>query len=381
MSSKTSQKSEGARHPMNTTEKKRVLFVITKGTWGGAQRYVYDLATNLPRASFEPIVAFGSRGKLAEDLERADIETCEIPALGRDVTFVSDLKSFLQIFVLIKELNPDVVHVNSSKAAGIGALAARMAGVRRIVFTVHGWPFKERRNVLARALIYVASWCTSILSSHVIVVSSVDEREGKRMPLVGRRVRFVPIATATVQCVERERAWEMLRSLTTIPHDDALRIVTIAELTPNKGLRFGIDAVDGLLQRGVLSTYVIISDGEEFGRLKQYAGESGARGRVCFTGFVPDASRYLKAFDIFLLPSIKEGMPYVLLEAAEAGLPIVTTDAIDPSFAELYEAIRIVPSQNPSALTEAIIGMRGKSGRLTENATLGGMVRSTASLY
>src|SRR3989338_1237091 len=124
-------------------QKKRILYVITKATHGGAQKYVYDLATclagrqaNLPRDRFEPVVAYGSPGKLAADLKSAGIATRELPSLGRDVAFVSDVKSFFDIWRTIREIKPDVVHLNSSKAAALGALAARLAGIKKIIFTV-----------------------------------------------------------------------------------------------------------------------------------------------------------------------------------------------------------------------------------------------------
>ena len=67
--------------------RKKVLYLITKATRGGAQRYVYDLATNLPD-DFEPVVAYGQRGALVDRLGSAHIETREIPSLGRDIALV-----------------------------------------------------------------------------------------------------------------------------------------------------------------------------------------------------------------------------------------------------------------------------------------------------
>src|SRR3989344_6386881 len=163
---------------------KKVLYLITKATYGGAQRYVFDLATNLPKDAFEPIVAYGTHGKLAEDLSRANIQIVHLPSLTRDVAFLSDIKSFFEIYRCLKNMRPDVVHLNSSKAAGLGALAARMAGVRKIIFTVHGWPFKENRPYFLRFLIYLASWFTGLLSHSIIVVSKTDFEIGERLWLI-----------------------------------------------------------------------------------------------------------------------------------------------------------------------------------------------------
>lgn len=361
--------------------KKRVLFLITKGTWGGAQRYVFDLATALSRDRFESIVACGGGGKLRDDLERADIEVCDIPSLGRDIMLFSDIRSFLEIWKLIREIQPDVLHVNSSKAAGIGALAGRLAGVQRIVFTVHGWPFKEPRNVLARSFMYIVSWFTAILADITIVVSETDLREGKRMPFVGEKIRHIPIAGMTPDFLERTEAWNTVRSFAHIPDESALRIATIAELTPNKGIRIGIDTILELERRGLKCVYVVIGDGEEYGRLKQYVAEHGVADKVFFTGFIPEARRYLKAFDLFLLPSVKEGTPYVLLEAAAAPLPIVATTAVDISLAKQYPGITIVPPL-PHALAEAIMA-KPRDGHVAPAPLLKfeSMVESTSALY
>ena len=158
---------------------------------GGAQKYVYDLATNLPKSDFGVTVAYGERGKLAEELAAAKIETRQLPSLGRDVAVISDVKSFFAILKCIREIRPDVVHLNSSKAAALGALAARLAGVPNILFTAHGWPFKESRSVLAKVLIWKISWLTALLSHVVICVCDYDVRTAQRMPFVsGKAVRI-----------------------------------------------------------------------------------------------------------------------------------------------------------------------------------------------
>ena len=111
--------------------KKRVLFLITKGSWGGAQRYIFDLATHLPRNEFEAFVASGNQGKLTSDLLQETIRSIQIPSLSRDVALLSDVQSFFKILRLIKKMHPEVVHLNSSKAAALGALASRFCGVPR----------------------------------------------------------------------------------------------------------------------------------------------------------------------------------------------------------------------------------------------------------
>lgn len=356
---------------------KRVLYLITKATWGGAQRYVYDLATHLPRDIYEPFVAFGQKGKLSNDLNAVGIKTRHLTSLGRDVAIISDVKSFFEIWRAVREIRPDIVHLNSSKAAALGALAARLAGVPKIVFTVHGWPFKEDRSPLWKMFVYKVSWFTAFLSHAVIVVSKSDETRGQRMLFVGKKVHYIPIGIEPPQFLSRDEASSALHIVATTP-----RIVTIAELTPNKGIRYAIGAVALLKQRGIDVSYFVISDGEECAALGALANETGVSDRVHFLGFIANAARYLKAFDVFVLPSIKEGMPYVLLEASIAHLPIITTNTVDPVFQQLaFDDMMILPGDS-AALANAIVATLKENRERSELfSPISAMLEKTTELY
>lgn len=291
---------------------RKVLFVITKSNWGGAQRYVCDLATALPKDRFEASVAFGQSGLLVEKLGAARIAMYPILSLQRDVSAVADVRSFFELLHLFRAKRFDIVHLNSSKAAGVGVLAARLAGVPRIVFTAHGWPFWEQRNPISRALIYFFSWLTALLSHKVIVVSNYDLRVAQKMPFIAHKtVRIHNGIDLRMPFDHGER----IRAA--FPPD--VRITgTIGELTRNKNQIALIEEA-----RNNPGMHVaIVGEGEEHARLEERIREYGLTDRVKLFGFLP-AHEVLRGFDVFALPSIKEGLPYVLLEARAAGLPIV----------------------------------------------------------
>lgn len=295
-----------------TTNRRKVLYLVTKSNWGGAQRYVYDLVTNLPRDRFEPMVAFGQEGLLAKKLKERHIVTFSIEALQRDVSIVNDIKSFFEFRRLFRAQKPDVVHLNSSKAGGIGALAARFAGVPRVIFTAHGWPFWEQRNSISRGIIYFFSWLTALLSHQVIVVSDYDLTVAQKMPFVARK---------TVRIYNGIDLHVPLGSADVVRHSfpSGIRITgAIGELTKNKNQISLIEQA-----RKDPTMYVaIVGDGEDRPYLTKKIEEYGLKNRVRLFGFMP-ASEVLRGFDVFALPSLKEGLPYVLLEAKAAGLPIV----------------------------------------------------------
>ncbi|MBU6214280.1 glycosyltransferase [Patescibacteria group bacterium] len=291
---------------------KKILLVITKSNWGGAQRYVYDLATALSRKECTVGVAFGQPGRLAEELERAGMTTYPIRSLQRDISLAADVRSFFELLCLFRIQKPDVVHVNSSKAAGVGALAARIVRVPRIIFTVHGWPFMEKRNPVWRAFAYLGSWISALLAHTVIVVSKNDLRIGKRLPFCVRKMRLIYNG---VDLNPQLDSGERIRSA--FPR--GARITgSIGELTHNKNQIALIEQAraDPLLH------LAIVGEGEERAHLEAKIKAYGLENRVKLFGFLP-ANEVLRGFDVFALPSLKEGLPYVLLEARAAGLPIV----------------------------------------------------------
>jgi len=289
----------------------RILYVITKANWGGAQRYVYDLATAAQNKGFTVAVAHGAPGELVERLVAKRIPTFSIKGLGRDVSIFKDGTAFLSLLRIIHTYKPDVVHLNSSKVGGIGALAARLMGVPNIIFTDHGWAFTERRSFLVRILIWFVSWITALLAHHIIAVSNYELHITRRMPFCARKVvRIYNGIDLTMQFGSGKVIRDAFPANATI-------VGTIGELTKNKNHIALIEQA----KNNPTMCVAIVGEGELRAVLKQKIKEYNLESRVKLFGFMP-AAEVLKGFDVFALPSIKEALGYVILEARAAGLPI-----------------------------------------------------------
>ena len=305
--------------------KTKVLYIITKSNWGGAQRYVYDMAMGISKNGYEAVVALGGNGTLKEKLGGAGIRTITIPNLERNVNIFSEWKVFFDLLKIYRIERPNVIHLNSSKIGGLGALAGRFAKIKRIIFTVHGWAYKEDRNFISRKIIKFLSWLTIIFSHKTIAVSLDDYRTAPKL-FVKKKTRMIHNGISEIKFKEKSAARNELKKYAgmSIPKG-ALIIGTISELHKNRGLPFMIRAVHSLIKKGYNITFFIISDGEEKIRLERFIERLGLQDKVFLTGHIDKASEFLQGFDIFTLTSVKEGLPYVLLEAGLAGLPIVAT--------------------------------------------------------
>ena len=315
---------------MHNTKKTKILYVITKSNWGGAQRYVYNLATSLPD-NFEVSVALGGDGALKTKLESARIRVIPLPWLKRDVNFFADFFVFKHLITLFKTERPDIIHVNSSKIGGLGALAGRIAKVPKIIFTAHGWAFREERPEFQKVIIKFLSWLTILFSHKVITVSKRDEIEGNAMPFSRKKIVLINNGIEDLAFLSKESAREkILKSGQITPggveqlSDKTLWIGTIGELHTNKGHIFALEALAGWnTSHGFI--FCIIGEGEEQKALEDKARDLGIFSKIIFLGRREDATELLHAFDLFLCPSIKEGLPYAILEASVAKLPIIAS--------------------------------------------------------
>ncbi len=333
----------------------KILYVITKSNWGGAQRYVYDMAVAAKARGSQVLVAAGGEGELITRLTDAGISVRTITGLSRDISVGDELRAFNQLRKLFKEKRPDVVHLNSSKA-GLAALAARLSGVKRIVFTVHGWAWNEARPAWQKLIIRCIYWATLVLVDVAIAVSDTTRAQASGLPFVQKKFRVVHNGLSHISFLSRAEARKKL--LPGSPR--TFWIGTIAELHPVKGLDVLIEAFEHMTVDFPEAELVIIGEGEERGALERQMKIEGVSGRSHLVGQVANASETLSAFDMFVLPSRSEALGYVLLEAGLAGLPVVATNVggIPEIITDTVTGL-LVPPDNRELLTDAMEKLSG----------------------
>lgn len=302
-------------------KKTKVMYAITKGNWGGAQQYVYTLATSMPEDTYDVVVVCGEGQILEEKLKGKGIKVYKLDSMVRDVKIFKEWKAFLELLSIIKKESPDVLHLNSSKMGGLGGLAGRLARVPKILFTAHAWAFNESRPWIQKKIIMFLHWLTVIFSHTTLAVSRKTKKDIDSLPFMRDKVFVVHNGIGKVDHVTKKTAQSIITKKTgTKP--TPIMIGTVSELHKNKGLNFLIEAVKDLDEE--VSVY-IIGDGEEMNSLENKIEKLGLENKIYLTGRIEDAKTLLKAFDIFTLTSITEALPGVILEAGLASLPIVAT--------------------------------------------------------
>lgn len=367
---------------------KKLLYIVTQGEWGGAQRYIYDLAGSPEAQNWTINVAFGNGGvnDLGDKLKALGVKIWPIKWLQRPISPIADILAIFELWRLYRQVRPDVVHLNSSKAGVVGSLASflnKITGYRlpvtgyRVVYTAHGWVFNEPMSRLKKQFYLWAERFTARFKDKIICVSEFDRQvaiKNKIAPEEKLVTIHNGIDAGSMNFLPKNEAIKNLipDSKFQIPNSNIV-IGTIANFYPTKGLDYLIKAVRLLITDYRLPiTAIIIGDGELRPQLENLIAKYNLQNNVFLVGRKENALQYLKAFDIYVCSSVKEGFPYSILEAMAAGLSIVSASVGGiPEMIENEKDGLLVEPKNAEKLAMAIklfINNKDYGQRLAEQA-------------
>ena len=356
----------------------KILYGITKSNFGGAQRYVFDLAVAIKKQGHEVAVLCGGRGALVEHLAKAKIRVISLDELERDISIAQEFSSFFGIWKVLRRERPNVFHINSSKMGGLGALAGRLSGTRKVIFTTHGWAFNEPRPGYEKVIIKLFVWLTILFSHKTICVSEKTRRDVEGWPFIKNKLIVINNGIREFNLAPRT--------------DNSFTVGTTSELHRVKGLDILLLAWNKFVKKHK-AVLIIFNEGEERKNLQNMATNLGISDSVVFKGFVDNARSSLSGFDIFCMPSRSEAMPYGLLEAGLAGLPVIATSVGGiPEIIESGINGILIPAEDSEALMSSLIllaedeKLRKRLGAnlkasIQENFSLDKMVENTLQLY
>ncbi|OGG87179.1 hypothetical protein A3B87_03085 [Candidatus Kuenenbacteria bacterium RIFCSPHIGHO2_02_FULL_39_13] len=348
------------------SKKQKILYLATLAEWGGAQTYIFDLATSL-RNKYDILVALGGKqnGELIKRLTKLNIPVYYLENLQRSVNFYRDWLAFWNIVKLLKQTKPDIVHLNSSKAGSLGALAAKCCKIKKVIYTVHGLVLNEPLTLPKKIFYWLAEWLSAKFKNNLICVSEYDKKSLLKYK-ISRPKKIVVIHNGldlkNLRFYSKEDARQRLYkrlynpNLTMEQWSNGAMIGCIANFYQTKGLIYLIEAAREIKDNNI--KFIIIGDGPERRTLTELIENYKLNDSVYLLGIIDGAAQYLKAFDIFVLPSIKEGLVYTLIEARAAGRPIIATNVGgNPEIVEHNKNGLLVAAKDFNALAENIINL------------------------
>ncbi|WP_445636758.1 Glycosyl transferase family 1 [Nostoc sp. DSM 114161] len=286
--------------------------------------------------------------------------------IDRRISPLSNLRSIYQLTQLIGRNQYDLVHVHTPIAAVLGRIAAKLAGVKRIVYTAHGFPFHDRSSPREYRFYFTVEKLTALITDLILTQNYEDIATAKKLNLCPpAKLRYLGNGV-DINRFQRDRLnpthqIELRKSLG-IPDYTDLIIGTIGRLTHKKGSGYLIEAAAKLLPYFPNLQVLVIgsqlsSDPEPFQKkLIQKIHELGIEKNVILTGERQDIPEVLGLLDIFTLPTFThEGLPRSILEAMSMNLPVVATDIRGCREAVIHgKTGLIVPPKNSEKLAEAL---------------------------
>ncbi len=344
-----------------------MLHVLPSLCAGGAERLVVFDVTRLPRERYEAVVCcLVEHGALADEVQRVGIP---IVVLG-GFPGLAHPPRLIHLFRIIRRVRPDIVHTHLQSANLFARALAILARVPVVVASEHNvYSGKHRRYIYLERLL--------AKKTHAIIAVSDEVRRylAAQLGISPELIRVIPNG---VDCLVPNpvRVAEMRAKLAIDGETFVLGVV--ASLTPKKGHEHLIRALPLLKQPGRFRL-LLAGEGPERSRLAQLAESLGVAGQLTFLGLQRNVADVLALLDLFVLPSLTEGMPLALLEAMAAGVPVLAT-----SVGGVPEVVRhgktgwLVPAASSSALAEAIEDLADRP-MVRRNMSLAGRVAVQAS--
>jgi sugar transferase (PEP-CTERM/EpsH1 system associated) len=365
----------------------RVLHVIDRMDVGGTEVGILKVIRGLGRESFEHRICT-IRG-YDENFARSEGFEGQLYVAGR-------LNSGFQFLLgrlarIMRDFRPDIVH--SRNWGAIEAMpAARMSGVPVAVHSEHGYEvdmldgLSKRRRILRR---FAYAFADAVFT----VTEELRTYHARQAWLPTEGIRVLPNGVDTSRFLRRADEGEQTRQLLGLG-DGSLVIGAVGRLVPIKDHVTLLRAAEVLISRGLPVRVLLAGSGPELPKYQEFVARSpGLAGRVVFAGAVSDVSALLNAMDIFVLPSLSEGMSNTLLEAMASSLPVVATRVGgNPELVEDERSGRLFEPRDVASLA-AILERMGRDAnrrqeigqaarrRAVECFSLDGMIENYRSLY
>lgn len=321
-------------------EKHKVTIITGQLVVGGAEKQLYLWLKHMDRTLFDPVVLTLHPGH--GDYWEKPIEDLEIPLL-RIPHDSNPIKRAWSIIQQLRCFKPDLIHgwhlFSGAYAGLVGQFlhVPTIGGLRSSLIVSE----KNPEVIISRLL------CKGIIANSTEAVRSW-------MSLAPRRQKVFNIPNALSQdSLPRVEVRSYLAKKYRIDSDH-IWIGSIGRLDPLKRFDLLLSMLGRLNPSSIPVHLVLIGDGPELPNLRNQAISLGLDDQVSFTGEIPVASRFLSAFDLFCFPSISEGLPNVIIEAAAVGLPIVAWDLLFNREILDSESAMLLPAEDLDSFTDAV---------------------------
>ena len=303
----------------------KILYVITGGDVGGAQKHVYYMAKWFLAKGHEVQVVVGENGPFVDILAKENI-CVTIISIPRKIKLKKDIIAILKVYRFLKNGKFDIIHSHSSKAGIIARIAGFLNHTKKNIYTAHGYVFTDPTLSKRKKTIYLLlEKICSLISTDIITVSKYDYEKAMEHGLNHRKIHIVYNGTPAESFITTNVLDKKIRSL---QNRNKMIIGFVGRFASEKNIDM-ILRVASLYKMNNKENveFWLIGDGPLFNYYNSKIEEQELSAIIHLKGHQHHILSWMDKMNILIITSHKEGLPFVLLEALSRGLPVVSTDA------------------------------------------------------
>lgn len=315
---------------MTVTPPIRIMYIITRLSIGSPAMHVSLLAERMPHPDYETVLVTGlpdrDAGDMAYFTTAHGVEPVYLPLLGLSLNPLTNIRVIYQLYRLMRDVQPDIVHTHLAKAGFSGRIAARLAGVPVIIHTFHTHAFQKHFNpVMVQTFVLVERLLARFTDAIITLTQSLrhDLTEVYRIARKGR-MTTLPLGLDLSGFAAAPRQTGAFRQQLGFPPDAPL-IGIVGRLAPIKNHALFLEAAARIHAELPQCRFVIVGDGEMRPAVEAKIRELGLQAVVKMTGWQNDLTAVYGDLDLLVNSSTSEGTPTPIMEALTAGCPVVAT--------------------------------------------------------
>jgi glycosyltransferase involved in cell wall biosynthesis len=324
--------------------KKKILHLQLLPLMSGVQRFSLHLLDGLPPDDYEIWVACKPKGEFVSEIKKRGWNYLPLPTFRHPIS-PWDIVTFLHLLALMRKHSFDIVHSNSSKPGLLGRIAATICRVPLVLHTAHGTAYLPHQAPIVHWTFIQLEKLANLFCHRVIYVNNSDRLKAIELGVIpSEKAMTIYNAMKEVPVMDRpEGRQEQITIGSTLRFSDQKNVIRL------------IPALCKAARKNNKLKFIILGDGEHLQLCRSIVASYRLSDRILLPGWDSDVNPWLRLFDVFILYSRWEAMPFSIIEAMYAGLPVIGSDI--PSIAEFVndEVGWLLPLDDEETLISTLI--------------------------
>jgi len=357
-----------------------IVHIITRLAMGGAQVIVYEIAKRRHKFNKDIIIFTGlsdkvrslsaQDNKILEIIKKDKIPVEIIPSLNDKISLISDIKSFINIYLLLKKYKPSIVHIHSTKTGILGRLACKLLNLRKVIFHVHGWVFSRSIGFSSNIFFWLEKFFYFLTTNYIFVCKQ------DMIDFINRGGHFQiniksHIIYPGINCFEQDKLIRFRNELRNkLGFTDSDHVVgTIGRMDYQKNPQIFVEIASNYYHIDSDAKFLWIGEGVYRNDIKRQIENYGLSKKFKLPGYIHEIDPYFFVFDTFVITSRYEGLPITALKALACGIHVVGFNVngmndLSDKFSSVYGVKPFKVQEFVSQLANAKIMMK-KGVRIT----------------